>query len=253
MKEVGFALLEQDVGALLDREHVGVLLPVVVGTEKPSERDVIDLRETERVAAILRRVGRVPACRLKSLEVPPATPFHGETRRVAIRLEQGLPLVRCADRDRPLGGAVRCVPAVAAHDLGKPGRVGGLGAAKQQADASGWRGLRRVQDFADRVPGVAGIVPGFRVPARRRDVVRRALRGGRRWGTRQRWIPRRRIGRGLSLRSEYLDLAEPRVRAARCADGEREREYGADAEHDLDRTTIGRQGADGYRMAVVRY
>src|SRR5262249_4848863 len=69
VEEICFALLEQHVGAVLECEDVGVLLPVVVGTEKPSERDVIDLRETERVAAILRRVGRVPACRLKSLEV----------------------------------------------------------------------------------------------------------------------------------------------------------------------------------------
>src|SRR5262249_12859732 len=111
-----------------------------------------------------------------------------------------------------------------------------------------------VQDFAERVPGVVRSRPGVRIAARRREVVRRALGGGRRGGTRRRWSARRRwIGRGLSLGSEYLDLGESGGRAARCGDGEREREYGAGAEHDLDRTAIGRQGADGYRMAVVRY
>src|SRR5262245_44125522 len=56
VEEICFALLEQHVGAVLECEDVGVLLPVVVGTEKPSERDVIDRRETERVAGSPGRV-----------------------------------------------------------------------------------------------------------------------------------------------------------------------------------------------------
>ena len=94
VEEVGFALLEQHVGAVLDGEHVRVLPPIVVGAEQPLQRDVIDPGETNRVAAGLRRIG-VAACRAKSLDAPPAAPFHGESRGVSHRIG-GRPVVRSA-------------------------------------------------------------------------------------------------------------------------------------------------------------
>src|SRR5262249_3312940 len=92
VEEVGFALLEHNVRAVLDGEHVCVLPPVVVRAEQPLEGDVIDPGETERVAAGLRRIG-IAARGSKSLDLPPPTPLHAESRCGAIRLQQGLSLV----------------------------------------------------------------------------------------------------------------------------------------------------------------
>src|SRR4029450_83909 len=125
VEEVSFALLEQHVRAVLDGEHVRVLLPIVVGTEKALERDLMNLGETNRVAADLRPLG-ILACPPQALDLPPAAPFHRQARFVTIRLEQGPSFVLRADDDRPTWGAVRGVPVRAAVHVEQPGRLRGV-------------------------------------------------------------------------------------------------------------------------------
>jgi hypothetical protein len=226
VEEVGLALLEQHVRAVLDGEDVRVLPPIVVRAEQPSQRDVIDPGETHRVATGLRRVG-VPARRPESLDAPPAAPFHGEPWSVAIRLEEGPSFVLRAHDDGLIRRPVSCVPVGAAVHAGQAGRLTRVGAIEEDDRVPGMQRLRGVQDLLEVLPGAIGRRARIRVGSRGREIVGGALAD-------------RRCVAGPSC-----------TRAAERGDRQREREHGADAEHDLGhRGARRRTGRPGRRRTL---